>query len=141
MINCSRTRITQMSDVLEATEVVKFKHYSSSLDNPSKFVITDNTNIEATDIASNADDPGTLKSYNWSVSNEIYDSGDSFSINIGEIIPTLIQLALEMAENEVISGLVRLIGTELDGEYTITTTEDGNNKLSNFIVTADDVTN
>ena len=37
--------------------------------------------------------------------------------------------------------MVSLIGTELDGEYTITTTEDGNNKLSNFIVTADDVTN
>ncbi|GIS14927.1 MAG: hypothetical protein CM15mP117_03590 [Alphaproteobacteria bacterium] len=30
-------------DVLEATEVVKFKHYSSSIDNPTKFVITDNT--------------------------------------------------------------------------------------------------
>ena len=35
-----------MSDVLEATEIIKFKHYASSLDNPSKFVITDNTNID-----------------------------------------------------------------------------------------------
>ena len=67
----ARTVGTQMSDVLEATEVVKFKHYSSSLDNPSKFVITDNTNIDCNDIATNADDPRLLKSYNWSVSNEI----------------------------------------------------------------------
>ena len=36
--------------------------------------------------------------------------------------------------------MVSLIGTELDGEYTITTTEDSN-KLSNLIVTADDLTN
>ena len=35
----ARTVGTQMSDVLEATEVVKFKHYSSSIDNPTKFVI------------------------------------------------------------------------------------------------------
>ncbi len=137
----ARTLGTQMSDVLEATEVVKFKHYSSSLDNPSKFVITDNTNIEATDIASNADDPSTLKSYNWSVSNETFDSGDSFSINIGGDNSYTYTASSGDGRNEVISGLVSLIGTELDGEYTITTTEDGNNKLSNFIVTADDVTN
>ena len=36
--------------------------------------------------------------------------------------------------------MIGLIGTELDGEYTITTTEDGAG-LSNFIVTSDDVTN
>ena len=137
----ARTLGAQMSDVLEATEVVKFKHYSSSLDNPSKFVITDNTNIEATDITSNADDPSTLKSYNWSVSNETFDSGDSFSINIGGDNSYTYTASSGDGRNEVISGLVSLIGTELDGEYTITTTEDGNNKLSNFIVTADDVTN
>ncbi len=137
----ARTLGTQMSDVLEATEVVKFKHYSSSLDNPSKFVITDNTNIEDGDILSNDDNSSTLKSYNWSVSNETFDSGDSFSINIGGDNSYTYTASSGDGRNEVISGLISLIGTELDGEYTITTTEDSNNKLSNFIVTADDETN
>ena len=137
----ARTVGTQMSDVLEATEVVKFKHYTSSLDNPSKFVITDNTNIEATDIVETADGSYYRKSFNWTVSNETFDSGDTFSINIGGDNSYTYTASSGDGRNEVISGLVSLIGTELDGEYTITTTEDGNNKLSNFIVTADDVTN
>ncbi len=137
----ARTLGAQMSDVLEATEVVKFKHYTSSLDNPSKFVITDNTNIKATDISETAAAGATGKIFNWSVSNETFDSGDSFSINIGGDNSYTYTASSGDGRNEVISGLVSLIGTELDGEYTITTTEDSNNKLSNFIVTADDVTN
>ena len=68
-----------MSDVLEATEIVKFKHYTSSLDNPSKFVITDNTNINtAVDITLIPTD-GPASSFNWTVSNETFDSGDTLT--------------------------------------------------------------
>ena len=138
----ARTVGSQMSDVLEATEIVKFKHYTSSLDNPSKFVITDNTNIDTTnDIVETASDGVTTgKSFNWTVSNEVFDTGDTFAINIGGDNSYTYTASSGDGRNEVISGLVSLIGTELDGEYTLTTTEDSNG-LSNLIVTADDLTN
>ena len=138
----ARTVGSQMSDVLEATEIVKFKHYTSSLDNPSKFVITDNTNIDTTnDIVETASDGVTTgKSFNWTVSNEVFDSGDTFAVNIGGDNSYTYTASSGDGRNEVISGLVSLIGTELDGEYTLTTTEDSNG-LSNLIVTADDLTN
>ena len=73
-----------------------------------------------------------------SVSNETFDQGDAFSINIGSEHSYTYTASSGDGRNEVISGLIGLIGTELEGEFTITTTEDSNNKLSNFIVTADD---
>ena len=135
----ARTVGTQMSDVLEATEVVKFKHYSSSMDNPTKFVITDNTNISITDdVVATAADATTAASYNWTVSNETYDQGDAFTINIDSEHSYTYTASSGDGRNEVISGLIGLIGTELEGLFTITTTEDSAG-LSNFIVTSDTV--
>ena len=137
----ARTVGTQMSDVLEATEVVKFKHYSSSIDNPTKFVITDNTDISiADDVVATSADASTAASYNWTVSNEIYDQGDAFTINIDSEHSYTYTASSGDGRNEVISGLIGLIGTELEGLFTITTTEDSAG-LSNFIVTSDDVNN
>ncbi len=135
----ARTVGTQMSDVLEATEVVKFKHYSSSMDNPTKFVITDNTDISAADdIVATSANASTAASYNWTVSNEIFDEGDAFTINIDSEHSYTYTANSGDGRNEVISGLIGLIGTELDGNFTITTTEDASG-LSNFIVTSDAV--
>ena len=135
----ARTVGTQMSDVLEATEVVKFKHYSSSMDNPTKFVITDNTDISAADdIIATSANASTAASYNWTVSNEIFDEGDAFTINIDSEHSYTYTANSGDGRNEVISGLIGLIGTELDGNFTITTTEDASG-LSNFIVTSDAV--
>ena len=135
----ARTVGTQMSDVLEATEVVKFKHYSSSIDNPTKFVITDNTDISiADDVVATSADASTAASYNWTVSNEIYDQGDAFTINIDSEHSYTYTASSGDGRNEVISGLIGLIGTELEGLFTITTTEDSAG-LSNFIVTSDSV--
>ena len=135
----ARTLGAQMSDVLEATEVVKFKHYSSSVDNPSKFVITDNTDISAADdIAVTAAGTSTAASYNWTVSNEIYDKGDAFTVNIDSDHSYTYTTSSGDTRNDVISGLISLIGTELDGQFTITTTEDSSG-LSNLIITSDTV--
>ena len=137
----ARTVGTQMSDVLEATEVVKFKHYSSSIDNPTKFVITDNTDISiADDVVATSADASTAASYNWTVSDEIYDQGDAFTINIDSEHSYTYTASSGDGRNEVISGLIGLIGTELEGLFTITTTEDSAG-LSNFIVTSDSVNN
>ncbi|MDC3311490.1 flagellar hook-basal body complex protein [Alphaproteobacteria bacterium] len=134
----ARTSGSQMLDVLEATEIVKFKHYSSSLDSPSKFVVTDNTDISADDdINATAADTAIAASYNWTVSDEIYDQGDTFSISIGADNSYTYTANSGDTRNEVVSGLVSLIGTDLDGDFTITTTEDSAG-LSNLIVTSDD---
>ena len=134
----ARTSGSQMLDVLEATEIVKFKHYSSSLDSPSKFVVTDNTDISADDdINATAADTAIAASYNWTVSDEIYDQGDTFSISIGADNSYTYTADSGDTRNEVVSGLVSLIGTDLDGDFTITTTEDSAG-LSNLIVTSDD---
>ncbi len=134
----ARTAGSQMSDVLEATEVVKFKHYSSSTDSPTKFVITDNTEIQSADIDSTTADPTTAASYNWSVSNEIFDQGDTFTINVDTDYTYSYTANSGDTRNEVISGLISLIGTELDGSFTITTSEDSSG-LSNFTITSDAV--
>ncbi|MDC0461673.1 flagellar hook-basal body complex protein [Alphaproteobacteria bacterium] len=134
----ARTSGSQMLDVLEATEIVKFKHYSSSLDSPSKFVVTDNTDISADDdINATAADTAIAASYNWTVSDEIYDQGDTFTISIGADNSYTYTANSGDTRNEVVSGLVSLIGTDLDGDFTITTTEDSAG-LSNLIVTSDD---
>ena len=135
----ARTSGSQMSDVLEATEIVKFKHYSSSLDNPSKFTVTDNSAISDTDdIAVTASDDTTAASYNWSVSNEVFDQGDSFTISIDSDNTYTYTANSGDTRNEVISGLISLIGTDLEGEFTLTTTEDTSG-FSNLIVTSDTV--
>ena len=134
----ARTAGSQMSDVLESTEVVKFKHYSSSTDSPTKFVITDNTEIQSADIVSTTADPATAASYNWSVSNEIFDQGDTFTINVDTDYTYSYTANSGDTRNEVISGLISLIGTELDGSFTITTSEDSSG-LSNFVITSDAV--
>ena len=135
----ARTTGAQMSDVLEATEIVKFKHYSSTIDSPNKFVVSDNSDISnADDITATASDSTTAASYNWTVSNEIYDEGDSFSITIDSDNSYTYSAKSGDTRNEVITGLVSLIGTELDGEFTISTTEDAAG-FSNLIVTSDTV--
>ena len=67
-------------------------------------------------------------------------SGDAFTINIDSEHSYTYTASSGDGSNEVISGLIGLIGTELDGEYTITTTEDSAG-LSNFIVSSDDLNN
>ncbi len=135
----ARTSGSQMSDVLEATEIVKFKHYSSSSDNPSKFTVTDNSAISDTDdIAVTASDDTTAASYNWSVSNEVFDQGDSFTISIDSDNTYTYTANSGDTRNEVISGLISLIGTDLEGEFTLTTTEDTSG-FSNLIVTSDTI--
>ena len=134
----ARTVGSQMSDVLESTEVVKFKHFSSSIDSPTKFVITDNTEIESADIVSTTENSTTAASYNWTVSNEIFDQGDTFTINVDTDYTYSYTASSGDTRNEVISGLISLIGTELDGSFTITTSEDSSG-LSNFVITSDSV--
>ena len=135
----ARTSGSQMLDVLEATEIVKFKHYSSSSDNPSKFTVTDNSAISDTDdIEVTASDDTTAASYNWSVSNEVFDQGDSFTISIDSDNTFTYTANSGDTRNEVISGLISLIGTDLEGEFTLTTTEDTSG-FSNLIVTSDTV--
>ena len=134
----ARTVGSQMSDVLESTEVVKFKHFSSSIDSPTKFVITDNTEIETADIVSTTENSTTAASYNWTVSNEIFDQGDTFTINVDTDYTYSYTASSGDTRNEVISGLISLIGTELDGSFTITTSEDSSG-LSNFVITSDSV--
>ena len=133
----ARTSGAQMSDVLEATEIVKFKYYASSLDSPSKFTVSDNSDIsDADDITATTSDATTAASYNWSVSNEIYDQGDTFTITIDTDNTYTYTASSGDNRNEVIAGIVSLIGTELDGEFTLTTTEDAAG-FSNLIITAD----
>ena len=133
----ARTSGAQMSDVLEATEIVKFKYYASSLDSPSKFAVSDNSDIsDADDIIATTSDATTAASYNWSVSNEIYDQGDTFTITIDTDNTYTYTASSGDTRNEVIAGIVSLIGTELDGEFTLTTTEDAAG-FSNLIITAD----
>ena len=133
----ARTSGAQMSDVLEATEIVKFKYYASSLDSPSKFTVSDNSDIsDADDITATTSDATTAASYNWSVSNEIYDQGDTFTITIDTDNTYTYTASSGDTRNEVIAGIVSLIGTELDGEFTLTTTEDAAG-FSNLIITAD----
>ena len=133
----ARTSGAQMSDVLEATEIVKFKYYASSLDSPSKFAVSDNSDIsDADDIIPTTSDATTAASYNWSVSNEIYDQGDTFTITIDTDNTYTYTASSGDTRNEVIAGIVSLIGTELDGEFTLTTTEDAAG-FSNLIITAD----
>ena len=133
----ARTSGAQMSDVLEATEIVKFKYYASSLDSPNKFTISDNSDIsDADDITATTSDTSTAASYNWSVSNEIYDQGDTFTITIDTDNTYTYTASSGDTRNEVIAGIVSLIGTELDGEFTLTTTEDAAG-FSNLIITAD----
>ena len=135
----ARTSGAQMSDVLEATEIVKFKYYASSLDSPSKFTVSDNSDIsDADDITATTSDATTAASYNWSVSNEIYDQGDTFTITIDTDNTYTYTASSGDTRNEVIAGIVSLIGTELDGEFTLTTTEDAAG-FSNLIITADTV--
>ncbi len=117
-----------MSDVLEATEIVKFKHYSSSLDNPSKFVITDNSAISDTDdIAVTAQMIQLQASYNWSVSNEVFDQGDSFSISIDSDNTYTYTANSGDGRNEVISGLISLNWHRIRRRIHLTTTEDTSN--------------
>ena len=133
----AKTTGTQMSDVLEATEIVKFKHYSSTLDSPNKFVISDNSDIsDLDDISANPSGLSTAASYNWTVSDEIYDKGDSFTITIDSDNSYTYTAKSGDTRNEVISGLISLIGSELDGEFTLSTTEDSAG-FSNLIVTSD----
>ena len=133
----ARTTGAQMSDVLESTEIVKFKHYSSTLDSPNKFVVSDNSNIsDADDITATTSNSTTAASYNWTVSNEIYDEGDSFTVVIDSDNSYTYSAKSGDTRNEVISGLVSLIGTELEGEFTLSTTEDDAG-FSNLIVTSD----
>ena len=135
----ARTSGAQMSDVLEATEIVKFKYYASSLDSPNKFTISDNSDIsDADDITATTSDTSTAASYNWSVSNEIYDQGDTFTVTIDTDNTYTYTASSGDTRNEVIAGIISLIGTELDGEFTLTTTEDAAG-FSNLIITADTV--
>ena len=135
----ARTSGSQMLDVLEATEIVKFKHYSSSSDNPSKFTVTDNSAIsDIDDIAGTDSGDTTAASYNWTVSNEVFDQGDSFTISIDSDNTYTYTANSGDTRNEVISGLITLIGTDLEGEFTLTTTEDTSG-FSNLIVTSDTV--